>query len=82
LPGAIHIPLAELPQKLAALDRTQPIVLHCKGGGRSSIAASFLKANGIQNVSNLTGGFEAWTKDGLEVVTDGSATPATAFSKS
>jgi hydroxyacylglutathione hydrolase len=70
LPSAIHIPLAALPQKLTELDPTQPVVVHCKGGGRSSIAASFLKAHGIQNVSSLRGGFEAWVKEGFDVVTE------------
>jgi hydroxyacylglutathione hydrolase len=70
LPGAVHIPLAELPQKVSAMDPLQPVVVHCQGGGRSSIAASFLKANGIQNVSNLAGGFDAWARDGLEVATE------------
>jgi hydroxyacylglutathione hydrolase len=65
LPGAIHIPLAALPDKLGDLDRARPIVLHCQGGGRSSIAASFLQAQGIKNVSNLAGGYEAWTKEGF-----------------
>jgi len=66
LPGAIHIPLAALPDKLDELDRSTPFVLHCKGGGRSAIAASFLQSRGIANVSNLTGGYEAWVAAGFE----------------
>jgi hydroxyacylglutathione hydrolase len=42
-------------------------VLHCKGGGRSSIATSFLQAKGVDNVSNLSGGFERWVAEGHEV---------------
>ncbi|HST08623.1 MAG TPA: rhodanese-like domain-containing protein [Gemmatimonadaceae bacterium] len=70
LPGAIHVPLAALPARLGELDVSAPIVLHCKGGGRSSIAASFLQSRGISNVSNLAGGFEAWVADGLGVEAD------------
>jgi hydroxyacylglutathione hydrolase len=70
LPGATHIPLAALPGKIEQLDRSGPIVLHCKGGGRSAIATSFLKAHGFANVANLTGGFEGWAKEGFEVVTE------------
>lgn len=66
LPGALHIPLAALPEKFGELDLTSPIVLHCKGGGRSSIAASFLLAQGVSNVSNLAGGYEAWVAAGLD----------------
>ncbi|HKN58756.1 MAG TPA: rhodanese-like domain-containing protein, partial [Gemmatimonadaceae bacterium] len=65
LRGAIHIPLAALPDKLSELDRSSPIVLHCKGGGRSSIATSYLQSQGISNVSNLVGGYEASVAAGL-----------------
>jgi rhodanese-related sulfurtransferase len=44
-----------------------PIVLHCKGGGRSSIATSFLRSRGIDNVSNLAGGYDSWVAEGFEV---------------
>jgi hydroxyacylglutathione hydrolase len=67
LRGAIHIPLAALPERVAELDPSVPIVLHCKGGGRSSIATSFLQARGIHNVSNLTEGYEGWVAEGYEV---------------
>ena len=67
LPGAIHIPLAALPDRIGELNAAAPIVLHCKGGGRSAIATSFLQANGITNVSNLAGGYENWVRKGFEV---------------
>ncbi|GAC1485637.1 MAG: MBL fold metallo-hydrolase [Gemmatimonadaceae bacterium] len=75
LAGALHIPLAALPDRIGELDPTSPIVLHCQGGGRSSIAASFLESQGLLNVSNLAGGFEAWVAQGFEVVSENSATP-------
>ena len=68
LPGAMHVPLALLPDRMSELDASTPIVLHCQGGGRSSIATSFLQANGLSNVSNLAGGFDAWVANGFEVV--------------
>jgi len=67
LPGAIHIPLAALPDRIGELHAGAPVVLHCKGGSRSAIATSFLQAHGIANVSNLAGGFESWVKSGFEV---------------
>jgi hydroxyacylglutathione hydrolase len=70
LPGALHIPLAALPAKLSELDPSAPTVLHCKGGGRSAIATSFLKAHGFSNVANLAGGFEGWAKEGFQVVVE------------
>src|ERR1700682_2517153 len=67
IPGAVHIPLAALPDRIGELDTAAPIALHCGGGNRSAIAASFLKARGIANVSNLAGGYDSWVKSGFEV---------------
>jgi hydroxyacylglutathione hydrolase len=67
LPAAIHIPLAELPERVGELDTSAPIVLHCKGGGRSSIATSFLQSKGITSVSNLAGGYDGWVAEGFKV---------------
>jgi hydroxyacylglutathione hydrolase len=75
LPGAIHIPLAQLPDRVAELDASAPIVLHCKGGGRSSIATSFLQSRGMSNVSNLSGGFDSWVAEGFAVEAVKSAPP-------
>ncbi len=67
LPGAIHIPLAQLPDRVAELDDSARIVLHCKGGGRSSIATSFLQSRGLANVANLAGGYDDWVARGYDV---------------
>lgn len=67
LPGALHIPLAALPERVGELDPSVPIVVHCRGGGRSSIASSFLQAKGITGVSNLAGGYDRWVTEGFEV---------------
>jgi hydroxyacylglutathione hydrolase len=65
IPGALHIPLGELAERIPELPADQPIAVHCQGGGRSAIAASLLQAAGRQEVSNLTGGFGEWSKSGL-----------------
>jgi hydroxyacylglutathione hydrolase len=82
LPGAIHIPLASLPDRIDELDQSAPIVLHCKGGSRSAIATSFLNARGLSNVSNLLGGYTEWVKSGFEVMHEDSAPAKTARRKS
>ena len=53
--GALHIPLAELPGRLATdlPDRSAPILLYCRSGARSGRAAQFLVANGYADVVNL-----------------------------
>ncbi len=64
LPGALHIPVGYLEERLAELPRDKPIVLHCQGGGRSAIAASVLQKLGVTNATDLRGGYGAWVKAG------------------
>jgi glyoxylase-like metal-dependent hydrolase (beta-lactamase superfamily II)/rhodanese-related sulfurtransferase len=58
--GALHIPLAELPRRLAEVPRELPVVTYCAGGYRSSVAASLLRREGWVDVSDLLGGYAAW----------------------
>lgn len=60
IPGSIHIPLAQLRSRLDLLPTDRPIVAHCAGGWRSSVAASLLRAEGFDHVSDLDGGYNAW----------------------
>ena len=60
VPGAVNIPLAQLPGRLDEIPRDRPVVVHCAGGYRSSVAASVLRKAGWSDVSDLLGGFNAW----------------------
>jgi rhodanese-related sulfurtransferase len=60
IPGSHHIPLAQLRIHLDEVPTGRPIVVHCAGGWRSSVAASLLRANGFEDVSDLAGGYHAW----------------------
>jgi len=62
IPGSLHIPLAQLRLRVDDIPADKPIVVHCAGGWRSSVAASLLRANGIAQVSDLLGGYQAWTQ--------------------
>ncbi len=66
LAGATLIPLAELPDRIGEIPNNQPVEVHCEGGGRSAIAASYLRARGIE-AQNVSGGFGAWVMAGLPV---------------
>ena len=68
-PGATHIPLGQLPARLAEVPADRPVVAICRAGGRSQQAATFLRQNGV-DASNLSGGMQAWAAAGLEVVND------------
>lgn len=63
LPGAVHIPMGEVPARLSELDRGRDIVVMCRSGGRSLSVARFLEAQGYPSVANLTGGVLAWARD-------------------
>ncbi|MFJ7906727.1 rhodanese-like domain-containing protein [Kitasatospora sp. NPDC096204] len=58
--GSLHIALAELPARLDEIPTDRPLVIHCAGGHRSSIAASLLRHHGHTDVSDLLGGYGAW----------------------
>ncbi|TXS31821.1 MBL fold metallo-hydrolase [Streptomyces sp. adm13(2018)] len=59
LDGALHIPLSELPRRTAELPGDRPLVVHCAGGHRSSVAASLLRRRGFADVSDVLGGYTA-----------------------
>ena len=60
IPDSLHIPLAQLRLRLGEVPTGKLIVVHCAGGWRSSVAGSLLRANGIGQVSDLLGGYNAW----------------------
>ncbi|MFP5489296.1 MAG: rhodanese-like domain-containing protein, partial [Acidimicrobiia bacterium] len=62
IPGAIEIPVGQLPSRLDELDVTRPTVVYCAGGYRSSVAASLLRQRGFADVSDIIGGYTAWTE--------------------
>jgi glyoxylase-like metal-dependent hydrolase (beta-lactamase superfamily II)/rhodanese-related sulfurtransferase len=67
--NSIHIPLGELAKRTGELDPGKLIVVHCKGGYRSSIATSLLRRAGFRDIANLIGGFDAWKGAGSACVT-------------
>lgn len=60
IPGSLHIPMAEFRERADDLDRDSPVVIHCATGYRSSIAASWLRACGFDDVTDVIGGYTAW----------------------
>lgn len=70
LPGALHIPLGRLAQRVAEIPIGRPVVVQCQGGTRSAIAASVLLGLGVRDVVNLRGGFDEWSLEGLPVARD------------
>ena len=65
LPNASHMMLGYLPEQVEQVTNGKPVVLQCRSGVRSAIAASILQAHGIKNVINLAGGYLGWNAAGL-----------------
>jgi len=62
LAGSQHIPLGELPARVAELDRERELVVVCHHGIRSRAAQTYLLAQGFHHVVNLSGGIDAWAR--------------------
>jgi adenylyltransferase/sulfurtransferase len=64
LPNSIHIPLAQVLDRMSEIDPARETVVHCKMGGRSARAIEALKRSGFTgNLLNLAGGITAWSND-------------------
>ena len=74
LPGVANIPVGYLADRLGEIPRDKPVIVHCQGGARSSIAASLLRARGYTNVVNLSGGLADWEAAGKPIERAGRAT--------
>ena len=58
---SVLIPLRQIPNRLTDLNLDDEIVVVCHHGMRSQQAAQYLVQQGFKNVSNLTGGIDAWS---------------------
>jgi len=68
LEGSVNIPLNHLIERINELPVEQPLLVHCAGGYRSSIAAGVLQQRGRVRLTELTGGITAWEAAGLPVI--------------
>lgn len=59
-PGAIHVPMGDIPSRLAELDPEAEWVVVCHHGMRSANVAMYLIRNGFGKVANLIGGIDEW----------------------
>jgi rhodanese-related sulfurtransferase len=69
-PHAHHIPMREIPGRLAEVPTVGDVVVVCRVGGRSYQVAAYLAAQGWENVANLDGGMLSWEAAGRPIVAD------------
>jgi rhodanese-related sulfurtransferase len=70
IPGATHLPLHELAQRAGEVDPERPVVLYCRGGTRSTMAAAALADAGY-DAAKLSEGVVGWSEAGLPLDPDG-----------
>ena len=64
----INIQAADFAKKLAELDQTKPVLVHCAAGGRSTRSLPVLKEQKFPAIYHMNGGFKEWTAAGKPVV--------------
>lgn len=73
--GAACIPLPDLERRAGDLPTDRPVLVMCQSGVRSAIATERLRALGMDNITDVQGGFNAWRQAGLPTVKQTSAIP-------
>ena len=69
VPGSVHVPLGELPDRLDDLPDAELLVV-CRSGNRSQVAMDVMMQSGFTDVYHLGGGIGAWQQAGGEIVTN------------
>lgn len=73
--GARHIPLGQVPARLAELPADADVIVVCKVGGRSAQVTAYLADRGYR-ATNLRGGVVAWLAAGKPLVSETAAPPS------
>ena len=73
-PDAQHVPMNEVPARLAELPDADPLYVICRSGGRSGRVAGFLARQG-RSVVNVEGGMQAWAAAGRAMVGERDGVP-------
>jgi rhodanese-related sulfurtransferase len=71
VPGALHVPLAQLAAQLADLPRDKRILVICESGSRSLAATDLLLRNGFEETASVRGGTSAWAHSRRPLERDG-----------
>ncbi len=67
-PGAVLVPLGDVPERVAELPAGEPVLIICRSGARSMAAAEFLVSQHGIDAVNVAGGTLAWIQTGRDVV--------------
>jgi len=73
-PGAVHVPMTQLADRLDDIPDGSPVYVICRSGGRSARATAYLNQQGWDSV-NVSGGMGSWARAGRPMEADGDAAP-------
>ncbi len=62
IPGSVHVPLADIGDRVKKLKKDKELVVYCENGNRSIWAIKRLMGMGYKNLYNLKGGYNAWKR--------------------
>lgn len=69
-PGAQHLPMHEVPARMAEVPHDRDVVVVCRSGARSAQVVEFLTRHGFAHVHNLEGGMLDWAGIGRPLVAE------------
>src|ERR1700743_3347377 len=69
-PTAVHVPMGQIPERLAEVPAEGDVVIVCRSGHRSAEVVRFLIAQGYENVRNLADGMFGWVAAGRPFVSE------------
>ena len=73
-PGAVHVPMTQLAERLEEIPEGDPVYVICRSGGRSARVTAYLNSQGWDSV-NVAGGMGGWAAAGKPMVADGDTAP-------
>jgi rhodanese-related sulfurtransferase len=73
-PGAVHVPMTQLAERLEEVPEGDPLYVICRTGGRSARVTAYLNSQGWDSV-NVAGGMSVWARAGRPLVAEGAAPP-------
>ena len=76
VPGAVNVPYDQVASHLAEIPKDKDVVLYCRSGRRTGLAAEVLEANGYTKLGHLQGDMQAWLQDGRPVEGGDATRPA------
>jgi len=62
IPGAVHVPLTDIGNKVKKLKKDKDLVVYCRSGNQSIWAIKRLMGMGYKNLYSLKGGYSAWKR--------------------